>query len=73
MTPSLDSKQKLLLKMKSKYPDIEMCENCVGVWELPNKNDHCPVCKVYCFIRMSRTQAVSHINDCLITLRGNSP
>lgn len=57
-------KQKLMLEYKEKYPDVITCENCIGVWEIPNKYDHCPICKVQCFTYMTRTQAVHHIYDC---------
>lgn len=41
------------------------CDNCEGVWEIPSKYDHCPICRVFCFVHKTRTQAVHHIYDCI--------
>lgn len=71
MTKKLKSNQKLIAKLKAQYPDVEICEKCAGVWEIPNKYDHCPICKTFCFTATTRTQAVHHISDCFQTFRGN--
>lgn len=68
MTKVTNRLERLLVKKRLQYPDIELCENCVDVWEIPNKYDHCPVCKKQCFVHMTRTNAVHHIYECLKTL-----
>lgn len=47
------------------YEMIQTCDNCKGVWKVPSKYDHCPICRVFCFVHKTRTQAVYHIYDCL--------
>jgi hypothetical protein len=44
------------------------CSNCIGVWQKPSQYDHCPICKIQCFVHMTRTQAVHHISDCLTSV-----